>query len=118
MTTLRKLLFFFLILVILGAGGVLQFDVVAHRLQHEYGVDCRFESVTVATARWVQGEDPAEFDEFKKKINEQGNYNWDSDAAQLASLMLDTVLDVMMSIDDSLDRDSLRQKLKNHLCIK
>ena len=52
--------------VILGAVGVLQFDVVAHRLQHEYGVDCRFESVTVATARWVQGEDPAEFDEFKK----------------------------------------------------
>jgi peptide chain release factor 3 len=52
--------------VILGAVGVLQFDVVAHRLQHEYGVDCRFESVTAATARWVQGEDPAEFDEFKK----------------------------------------------------
>ena len=52
--------------IILGAVGVLQFDVVAHRLQHEYGVDCRFESVTVATARWVYGEDPVEFDEFKK----------------------------------------------------
>ena len=52
------------------------------------------------------------FDEFKKEINKQGNYNWDKEAAQLASLMLDTVLDVMMSIDDSLDRDSLRQKLK------
>lgn len=52
------------------------------------------------------------FDEFKKKINEQGNYNWEKDAAQLASLMLDSVLDVMISIDDSIDRDSLRQKLK------
>jgi peptide chain release factor 3 len=40
--------------LILGAVGVLQFDVVAHRLKDEYGVDCRFETVAVATARWVE----------------------------------------------------------------
>jgi peptide chain release factor 3 len=40
--------------LILGAVGILQFDVVAHRLRDEYGVDCRFESVNVATARWVE----------------------------------------------------------------
>ncbi|MDP2196859.1 MAG: peptide chain release factor 3, partial [Rhodocyclaceae bacterium] len=33
----------------------LQFDVVAHRLEFEYGVDCFFEPVNVATARWLRG---------------------------------------------------------------
>jgi len=42
---------------ILGAVGILQFDVVAHRLKYEYGVDCQFESINVATARWVNGLD-------------------------------------------------------------
>lgn len=40
---------------ILGAVGTLQFDVVAHRLEFEYGVDCFFEPVNVATARWLRG---------------------------------------------------------------
>ena len=42
---------------ILGAVGILQFDVVAHRLKYEYGVDCQFETINVATARWVSGSD-------------------------------------------------------------
>jgi peptide chain release factor 3 len=43
--------------LILGAVGTLQFDVVAHRLEFEYGVDCFFEPVNVATARWLRGAD-------------------------------------------------------------
>jgi peptide chain release factor 3 len=43
--------------LILGAVGILQFDVVAYRLKHEYNVDCQFESVNVATARWVKCSD-------------------------------------------------------------
>ncbi|HIB27725.1 MAG TPA: peptide chain release factor 3, partial [Candidatus Thioglobus sp.] len=42
---------------ILGAVGVLQFDVVAHRLKYEYNVDCQFETIAIATARWVTGSD-------------------------------------------------------------
>jgi peptide chain release factor 3 len=38
-------------------GGPLQFDVVAWRLKEEYGVDCRFETINVATARWVYCDD-------------------------------------------------------------
>ncbi|WP_131110931.1 peptide chain release factor 3 [Sulfuricystis thermophila] len=45
--------------LILGAVGLLQFDVVAHRLEHEYGVDCFFEPVNVATARWLRGSELA-----------------------------------------------------------
>ena len=43
--------------LILGAVGILQFDVVAYRLKHEYNVDCQFESINVATARWVKCSD-------------------------------------------------------------
>ncbi|GAB7563156.1 peptide chain release factor 3 [Methylobacillus methanolivorans] len=43
--------------LILGAIGLLQFDVVAHRLEHEYSVDVAFESYDCATARWLRGSD-------------------------------------------------------------
>ncbi|MGB0750304.1 MAG: peptide chain release factor 3 [Gammaproteobacteria bacterium] len=53
--------------VILGAVGPLQFDVVAHRLKTEFRVECKFEAVTVATARWVQCEDVKRLEEFRNK---------------------------------------------------
>lgn len=53
--------------LILGAVGLLQFDVVAHRLKHEYNVDCIYENVSVATARWVFCDDPKELEKFKDK---------------------------------------------------
>jgi peptide chain release factor 3 len=53
--------------LILGAIGILQFDVAAYRLKSEYGVDCLFENVNVYTARWVNCDDPRRFEEFKKK---------------------------------------------------
>ena len=52
---------------ILGAVGVLQFDVVAHRLQTEYNVSCAFESVPVATARWLKFPDAKTEQEFRRK---------------------------------------------------
>jgi len=52
--------------LIVGAVGVLQFEVVAFRLKDEYSVDCQYEPVNVYTARWVEGE-PAKIEEFKKK---------------------------------------------------
>lgn len=53
--------------LILGAVGVLQFDVVAERLRTEYKVDCRFENVNVQTARWVSCKDAKRLDEFREK---------------------------------------------------
>ena len=60
---------------ILGAVGILQFDVVAHRLKYEYGVDCQFETINVATARWVSGPDK---DIEKLKIKAGNNIAIDS----------------------------------------
>ncbi|HST45004.1 MAG TPA: peptide chain release factor 3, partial [Luteimonas sp.] len=53
--------------LILGAVGVLQFDVVAYRLKDEYGVDSAFEPVGVATARWVRCDDARKLEEFRDK---------------------------------------------------
>jgi peptide chain release factor 3 len=53
--------------LILGAVGILQFDVVAYRLKDEYGVEASFEPVGVATARWVRGTDPRKLEEFRDK---------------------------------------------------
>ena len=49
---------------ILAAVGALQFDVVAHRLEHEYGVALRLLPVPYVTARWISSEDPAELKRF------------------------------------------------------
>ncbi len=54
--------------LILGAVGILQFDVVEHRLKDEYGVDCQFEPVNVSTARWIGCDDAKKLDEFKLKL--------------------------------------------------
>ncbi|MGE3920892.1 MAG: peptide chain release factor 3 [Gammaproteobacteria bacterium] len=53
--------------LILGAVGVLQFDVVAYRLKHEYNVECAYENVSVTTARWVYGDDKKMLENFRTK---------------------------------------------------
>ncbi|HLP98632.1 MAG TPA: peptide chain release factor 3 [Sideroxyarcus sp.] len=55
--------------LILGAVGMLQFDVVASRLQGEYGVDAMFESASVSTARWVTCDDAKVFTDFQKALS-------------------------------------------------
>jgi len=53
--------------LILGAIGQLQFEVVAFRLQDEYGVHCVFEPVNVAVARWIGSGDEKRLGEFRDK---------------------------------------------------
>ncbi|MGO3126590.1 MAG: peptide chain release factor 3 [Luteimonas sp.] len=53
--------------LILGAVGVLQFDVVAYRLKDEYGVDASFEAVQVNTARWIRCKDAKTLEAFRDK---------------------------------------------------
>ncbi|HET8655600.1 MAG TPA: peptide chain release factor 3 [Longimicrobiaceae bacterium] len=40
---------------IVGAVGMLQFDVLLHRLEHEYGVAAKLEFLSYKHARWVEG---------------------------------------------------------------
>lgn len=52
--------------LILGAVGVLQFEVVASRLMNEYGVDAVFEGTSVNTARWVSCDDKKMLADFER----------------------------------------------------
>ena len=52
--------------LLLGAVGQLQFEVVAHRLEHEYGVKARISPARYALARWVTC-DPADGGEAELK---------------------------------------------------
>ena len=53
--------------LLLGAVGILQFDVVAYRLKYEYKVECNYEPVNLVTARWLSCDDSKRLDEFKRK---------------------------------------------------
>ena len=61
--------------LILGAVGILQFDVVAQRLKDEYNVDCVFEHVNVQTARWIACNDEKTLNTFKTKAAANLSYD-------------------------------------------
>jgi peptide chain release factor 3 len=54
-------------LYIIGAVGVLQFDVTMARLKAEYSVNAGYETVDLSVARWITCEDEKILKEFKKK---------------------------------------------------
>ncbi|MEE9493944.1 MAG: peptide chain release factor 3 [Gammaproteobacteria bacterium] len=56
--------------LILGAVGILQFDVVEQRLRDEYKVECSFENISVATARWIDCDDEKMLEQFRQKAND------------------------------------------------
>ncbi len=52
---------------IMGAVGVLQFEVTVARLKNEYGVEAVYEPVDYQAARWVSCSDTKKFEEFESK---------------------------------------------------
>jgi len=70
--------------LILGAVGVLQFDVVAYRLQYEYNVSCIYEPVNIYTARWAECEDKKQLEEFKSKLFDHLAVDINNDLTYLA----------------------------------
>lgn len=49
---------------IIGTVGELQFEVIQHRLLHEYGASCKFESKPYSKACWLTCEDQVKLAEF------------------------------------------------------
>ena len=49
---------------VVGTVGQLQFDVIQHRLQQEYGAKCRFHPVSLYKACWISSEDQKKVKEF------------------------------------------------------
>lgn len=56
--------------IVVGAVGVLQFEVVAYRLKDEYKVEAVYEAVNVTTARWCDCADSKKLEEFKNKCSD------------------------------------------------
>lgn len=49
---------------VIGTVGDLQYEVIAYRLEHEYGAACRFQMLPFSRARWITAEDTAALKEF------------------------------------------------------
>jgi peptide chain release factor 3 len=52
---------------VVGTVGALQFEVIQHRLESEYGAKCRYEAVQLHKACWVTAKDHKDMDEFVQR---------------------------------------------------
>ncbi len=52
---------------IIGTVGALQYEVIEHRLENEYGAKCRYEPMHLHKACWIKSHDKAQLDDFKKR---------------------------------------------------
>ena len=52
---------------IIGTVGQLQFEVIQYRLEHEYQAKCKWQPLQMYKACWIESDDDAELDMFKKR---------------------------------------------------
>ncbi len=52
---------------VIGTVGALQFEVIQHRLQHEYSASCRYEPANFYKACWISSDNPADLAEFNRR---------------------------------------------------
>jgi peptide chain release factor 3 len=81
--------------LIVGAVGVLQFDVVVARLKSEYKVEALYEPINVATARWVTCDDPKIFEAFENKCYD----NLALDSSDNLTYIAPTMVNLQLAIE-------------------
>ncbi len=54
---------------IIGTVGVLQYEVIQYRLEHEYGAKCDYEPVSLHKACWISSDDTSKLNDFMKRQN-------------------------------------------------
>ena len=52
---------------LIGTVGQLQFEVIQYRLENEYGAKCRWEPASLYKACWIESDDAAQLEQFKKR---------------------------------------------------
>lgn len=52
---------------LIGTVGQLQFEVIQYRLENEYNAKCRWEPANLYKACWIECDDPAQLEAFKKR---------------------------------------------------
>ena len=55
----------------IGTVGVLQFDVIQYRLEHEYMAKCRFEPLNYTKACWISSKTDAALTDFVRRRKNQ-----------------------------------------------
>ncbi len=71
--------------LILGAVGVLQFDVVAHRLKYEYNVECSYDNINIYTIRWIKSNNNKKLEEFKNYEHDKLGFDGSENLVYLAT---------------------------------
>ena len=79
--------------LIVGAVGLLQFEVVTHRLKAEYKVEAVYEAISVATARWVDCGDEKKLHQFRQKAHD----NLAIDGADNLTYIAPTMVNLQMA---------------------
>ena len=51
----------------IGTVGQLQFEVIQYRLENEYNAKCRWEPISLYKACWIESDDEAELENFKRR---------------------------------------------------
>ena len=52
---------------LIGTVGQLQFEVIQYRLENEYGAKCRWEPASLYKACWIESDNDAQLEQFKKR---------------------------------------------------
>jgi peptide chain release factor 3 len=94
-------------IMLLGAFGQLQFEVVAHRLKSEYGAEVRLLPARYSLARWVSSTDPIAL----KKFTQENIHRMAEDVVGAAVFLAThkSELDVAQQRWDSIEFHALRE---------
>ncbi len=94
-------------IMLLGAFGQLQFEVVAHRLKSEYGAEVRLLPARYSLARWVSSTDPVAL----KKFTQENIHRMAEDVVGAAVFLAThkSELDVAQQRWDSIEFHALRE---------
>jgi peptide chain release factor 3 len=85
---------------IIGTVGQLQFEVIQYRLEHEYNAKCRFETLPMHKACWIECDDPKMLMDFKKRkhqkmaIDKRGRDVFMADSAFILQMAQDEFKDI------------------------
>lgn len=79
---------------IIGTVGELQFDVIKHRLEHEYGASCNFQALPLFKACWISSENKVEMENFLRQKG--SNIAFDKDGMPVYLAESKGMLDIMI----------------------
>ncbi|AEO08310.1 peptide chain release factor 3 [Buchnera aphidicola] len=92
---------------ILGAIGILQFDVVIERLKIEYNIDAIYKKVNIILARWIRFKNDHSINDFKKKYSSYIAYDTNNSLIYLAPSVAN--LHIVMTQNTDIFFDKIRE---------